>query len=162
MARLVKRLLGNREVIFDKGRFDDWCVYLIDTNGRKRAPLDKEYFKDLQKISQNYPNDKIYNDFVKIYNKTTRNIDLKVLTLIDEIVKSYQAEDQWLVEQWFAVIYAGMIAEENKSKAVLKKRIKRLGMYQVLILNMDPMQAAGFSIGQKWRQLDIIMQNFGF
>ncbi len=162
MVRLIKQLQNNRAVIFDTGKFDDWCVYIVESNGNKKAPFDETYFGDLFNISHKYSSNKVYNDFVRIYEPTSKIIDPSVLTLIDEIVTSYNDEDRTLVEQWLTVIYAGMIAEENKANAILKKRVKRLGMYQVLILNMPAKDAAKFSYGKKWRDLDAIMRPFGF
>ncbi len=162
MARLVKQLQNNRTVIFDSGRFDDWCVYVVESKGSKKAPLDETYFSDLFQISQNYPNNKVYNDFVKIYERTNRTIDNDVLRLIDEIVATYNDEHKIIVEQWFTVIYAGMIAEENKENAILKKRIKRLGMHQVLVLNIPAREAAKFSYGKNWKELDKLMKSLGF
>jgi hypothetical protein len=97
-----------------------------------------------------------------IYERTTSTIDHEVLTLIDEIVATYNQEDKKIVEQWMTVIYAGMIAEENKANAILKKRVKRLGMHQVLMLNMPAREVAKFSYGRKWRELDKIMRPLGF
>jgi hypothetical protein len=162
MPRLIKQLQNNRSVIFDSGKFDDWCVYVVESNGSKKAPFDETYFSDLYQISQSYPSNKVYNDFVMIYERTTRNIDNGVLTLIDEIVATYNDEHKIIVEQWLTVIYAGMIAEENKENAILKKRVKRLGMHQVLVLNMPAKVAAKFSYGKKWRELDAIMRPLGF
>jgi hypothetical protein len=162
MATLIKILQNNRSVIFDTGKFDDWCVYVVEANGSKRAPFDATYFSDLQMISNNYSNNKVYLDFVSIYNFTNKNIVIDVLTLIDQIVSSYNEPHRIILEQWFTVLYAGMIAEENKQFAILKKRVKRLGMYQVLILNMPPNDAAKFSYGKKWRELDAIMTPYGF
>lgn len=162
MARLVKKLINDRSVIFDKGKFDEWCVYVVETNGFRKAPFDETYFSDLYDISQKYETNKVHNDFVRIYNLTTRHIDESVLSLIDLIVKTYNEDDQILVEQWMTVLYAGMIAEENKDRAILKKRIKHLGMYQVLILGMSPKEAAKFSYGKPWRELDSIMRDYGF
>ncbi|MCU4158296.1 hypothetical protein J1N10_20145, partial [Carboxylicivirga sp. A043] len=65
--------------------------------------------------------------FLKIYESTTTQVDSSVIKLIDNIVSSYKWNDGAIVEQWLSVIYAAMIAEENKKKAILKKRIKRLG-----------------------------------
>jgi len=160
--RKIKELINNRKVVFDKGRFDDWCVYIVEKNGNKKAPFDTEYFKDLKNISKKYKNDKVYNDFISIYNQTDSTINQNVVNLIDSIVDTYLEEDKILVEQWFTVIYAGMIAEENKQHAILKKRIKRLGMHQTLILDYEPNVAANFSKGKKWRELDKIMQSLGF
>ncbi len=162
MKRLVKHLQNNRVVVFDTGKFDDWCVYVVENNGSRKAHFDETYFSDLHTISYKYDNNKVYHDFVKIYEQTTKAIDPAVLTLIDEIVETYYQEDRLLVEQWFTVIYAGMIAEENKEKAILKKRVKRLGMHQVLILNIPAKEAARFSYGKKWRELDAIMKSIGF
>ena len=160
--RLIKPLKNNREVIFDRGKFDDWCVYVVESDGRRKAHFDVTYFSDLKKIAEKYEVDKVYNDFVAIYNQTGKSIDKIVLDLIDELVKSYREEDKRLVEQWFAVLYGGMIAEENKQNAILKKRIKRLGMHQILKLDFSPSIAANFSRGKRWRELDAIMQPLGF
>jgi len=160
--RVIKKIANNRRVVFDKGGFDDWCVYIVESNGNKKAPFDTEYFRDLKNISKKYENNKVYNDFISIYNQTDSTINQNVLNLIDRIVDTYLEEDRILIEQWFTVIYAGMIAEENKQYAILKKRIKRLGMHQTLILNYEPNVAANFSKGKKWRELDAIMKPLGF
>ncbi len=162
MKRLVKNLGNNRSVIFDKGKFDDWCVYVVEENGFRKAPFDENYFSDLQSISQKYEVSKVYYDFVQIYNLTANYIDESVLHLINTIVKTYNNKDQILIKQWMTVLYAGMIAEENKDKAILKKRVKYLGMYQVLILGMLAKEAAKFSYGKSWRELDSVMREYGF
>ena len=162
MSQIVKQLRDNRKVIFDKGRFDDWCVYVVEQNGTKRAPRDQEYFAELKNISKHYPNDKVYNDFVAIYDQTNKNIDKDVRTLIDELVSTYKKQHQGAIEQWFSVLYAGMIAEENKKYAILKKRIKRLGMHQILKSDYSPEKAANYSRGKKWPELDKIMTSLGF
>jgi hypothetical protein len=162
MPRLIKKLKNNRSVVFDSGKFDDWCVYVEESNGIRKAPFDETYFTDLVQIAQKYKENKVYQDFVCIYENTTSTINQITLTLIDEIVSTYNIEDNVLIEQWFTVIYAGMIAEENKKNAILKKRIKRLGMHQVLIMGMPANQAASFSKGKNWRDLNEIMINLGF
>ena len=43
MERLIQRINKDISIFFDSGSFDDWCVYIRDSNG-KRAPLDIEYF----------------------------------------------------------------------------------------------------------------------
>jgi hypothetical protein len=83
------------------------------------------------------------------------------LNNITTIADTY-GSDAEEVDIWLTVIYAGMIAEENKQFAVLKKRVKRLGMHQVLLENMAPAVAANFSKGKKWRELDQIMRPKGF
>ena len=135
---------------------------MVETNGIRNAPRDNTYFTELHRIAQKYPNDKVYTDFVRIYDWTTSKIESNVLSLIDEIVETYNDEDKIIIEQWFSVIYGGMIAEENKTNAVLKKRIKRLGMYQVLIQNINPNIAANYSKGKKIAELSPLMLSYGF
>ena len=48
MRRLIQQSDENTSIFFDRGKFDDWCVYIKDTNG-KRAPLDTEYFNFFRK-----------------------------------------------------------------------------------------------------------------
>ena len=162
MSRLIKDLFNNRKVVFDSGSFDEWCVYVVEENGSRRAPFDVDYFTDLKNISTHYPGNKVYNDFVSIYDLTTKIIDANVINRINAIVPTYQLLHQPHIEQWFTVLYAGMIAEENKQYAILKKRVKRLGMHQVLIDNLSPQLSANFSKGKKWRELDAIIKPKGF
>ncbi len=162
MERLIKRLRNGRKVVFDQGRFDAWCVYIVERDGRKWAPSDIEYFSFFRTMAAKYSGKRVYEDFVEVYKHTSRDVDPKVIRLIDTIVQEYDAEDRNSLEQWLVVLYGGMIAEENKEGAVLKKRIKRLGMYQTLVRNMPPEQAANFSRGRKWQELDRLMKSFGF
>lgn len=162
MERLVKTLKNGMKIVFDCGRFDNWCVYIVNSDGGKNAPSDTEYFSDFRKVAEKYEGDKVYNDFVKIYDLTSNSVDPRVITQIDEIIETYNEDDKKLMEQWLSVVYAGMIAEENKHRAILKKRVKRLGMHQVLKLNYSPYDAANFSRGKKWRELDSVMKKLGF
>lgn len=159
--RLIKNLKNNRKIIFDQGKFDNWCVYVVEGNGDKKAPFDEEYFTDLKLLNNTYGENKVYKDFLRIYSFTDKTINPDVLNIIEEITNTYKEEDRIIIEQWFTVIYAGMIAEENKALSILKKRIKHLGVHQVLIQGLSPYHAAKFSYGKKWRELDVIMRQYG-
>lgn len=161
MPTLVKNVRNRNIVEFDKGVFDEWCVYLTRPREIRYAPKDTEYFLRMKQVGNKYGHQKIYNDFVKYYTPTNKNIDTNILNLITDITNNYgyHAEE---MDIWFSVIYAGMVAEENKAFAVLKKRIKRLGMHQVLVEGLDAGYAADFSKGKKWRELDAIMRQRGF
>lgn len=97
-----------------------------------------------------------------IYRLTSNKIEHNVLLLIDQISDSYNGDERILFEKWYTVIYACMVAEENKDFAMLKKRIKRLGMYQLLIDKYSVSAAVNFSKGKKWKELDKIMKEKGF
>ncbi len=160
MSRLIKVFSDGSRLEYDRGKFDAWCVYLI-ANNQRTAPRDKEYFADLQNLSQIYAPQQIYDDFIEIYNETDSTIKPEVLQQIEQLSLKYH-DDALEIEQLFTILYAGMVAEENKENAILKKRIKRLGIYQVLIEGLSPCEAANFSKGKKWSNLNSECKLRGF
>lgn len=161
MATVIKIIPDGNLIEFDKGKFDDWCVYVTKNSEPRFAPADILYFSALKQLGEKHGHRRIYEDFVKIYDHTNSKIDEKTLSQITEIANNY-GDDKTTIDIWITVIYAGMIAEENKEFAILKKRVKRLGMYQLLIENKTPEFAANFSKGKTWRELDIVMKKLGF
>ena len=90
MSRLIKEIRDGRIVEFDRGVFDDWCVYLSRPNENKFAPKDIQYFTELKNLGEKYGNEKVYNDFVKFYQKTTNTINKNVNELITELsIRNY-------------------------------------------------------------------------
>lgn len=161
MPQKINNFGNGGYIEFDSGCFDEWCVFVTKPGGERFAPTDAHYFSRLKILGETYGHQKIYDDFVVIYNRTTKSIDSNVFELISVLSKNYKS-DALEMEIWLNVLYAGMIAEENKKNAILKKRIKRLGMYQVLIDDISPEKAAVFSKGKKWRELDELMVTIGF
>lgn len=159
-ARLIKAFSDGSQLEFDNGRFDAWCIYM--RCGKQRyAPRDSDYFQRLQALAQPHGAEKIYADFVQIYQVTHARLNPKVLDGIGRLASRYGA-DALEIDKLFSLLYAGMVAEENKTNAVLKKRIKRLGMHQVLIDKMPPHIAAHYSRGKPWRVLAKECQQRGF
>ena len=161
MSTKLNNFVNGGFIEFDSGCFDGWCVFVTMPEKQRFAPTDVQYFSRLKVIGENFGPQKIYDDFVVIYNRTTKNVDPKVFGLI-QVLSSFYDKFAEEMELWLNVIYAGMIAEENKENAILKKRIKRLGIHQVLIDNISPEKAAVFSKGKKWKELDEIMKSKGF
>ena len=161
MPRKIYQFSNGGSIEFDSGNFDNWCVYVIRPNGERFAPKDIQYFSRLKKLGKVYGCDIIYDDFVIIYNRTTNKINPDVFTLIENL-SSFYKKDALEMEIWFSVLYAGMIAEENKENTILKKRIKRLGICQLLVDQICPEEAANFSKGKKWQELDKLMKSKGF
>ena len=113
--------------------------------------------------SNYYSPEKIYQDYVSIYNATSAILKPSVIEEIkEEICDDYDDDDKLDFKLWFIVIYLGMVAEENKRYAVLKKRIKRLGMYQILFEGMTAYEAANYSRGKKVAELDPLCREKGF
>ncbi len=161
MSQKLNSFSNGGFIEFDSGNFDGWCVFVTAPNGKRFAPTDVEYFTQIKEIGEKSGPKKLYDDFVVIYNRTTKNVDPKVFELILILSRFYENASTEF-ELCFNILYAGMIAEENKENAILKKRIKRLGIHQVLIDGVLPQQAAVFSKGKKWKELDEIMISKGF
>jgi hypothetical protein len=159
--RPIMTMTNGSKISFGRGRFDGWCIYVerVDKPDEKFFfPLDSWYFAEMARIDSYEPG--VYEDFVKIYNETNKKVDKKVLEMIVELAGKYT--ENHLVELIYAILYAGMIAEENKYGTKLGKRIKRLGMYQTLVEKLDPNDAANFSRGMKWQEIDEQCQRRGF
>ena len=164
---------GIANLYFTTG-WDDWKV-AVDMPGSKSpySPTDENYFTYYSKLSGE-DRKQTYEDFVKIYDLTSTSnlrmniladVNFKVLQEIANLSKRYEDSDGWKVRM--SVIYYGMIAEENKTdkngnELPLKKRVKRLGMYQVLVEGMSPKYAANFSRGKNADYLDKLMKERGF
>jgi hypothetical protein len=138
LKRNITIIENGKQVYFSRGKFDAYCVFIDGT-----PFVDKNLFLFFKSLNNN---DKVYTDFVGIYNLTNKDFDENVTYMIkEEISSSYPDNVKLDVEESFVLIYYGMIAEENKDRAPLGKRIKRLGMHQVLKENMNPAIAANFS-----------------
>lgn len=161
MSVHIKTISDGSIIEFDKGSFDEWCVYLKRKGKPRYAPSDVQYFQELSDFAKVYGPNRIYSDFVKIYSLTDSTLSSQILNDITKIARTY-IDNSIIFDIWFTVIYAGMVAEENKKHAILKKRIKRLGMHQVLIEKKSAEYAANFSKGKKWKELDVLMRSLGF
>ena len=161
MSQIIKIFSDSSLLEYDYGKFDRWCVYLTRPNSKRYAPVDIEYFTQLQKYSTVHGPDKVYKDFVNVFKITSKKIEKPVLDEIENLSKKY-SNDAIDIEIIFTIVYAGMIAEQNKAYTKLGKRVKRLGIHQVLIEGMSPYTAANYSKGKGWRELDTEMKTLGF
>jgi len=129
---------------FTRGKFDEWCVH-VSGHYLPQYPKDEWYFMKLKDYKESL-NDLVYEDFKYVYLATTKELDEKIFESIKKLSKNYPNPDE--AEAVFSVLYMTMLAEENKQGAILRKRIKRLGVHQVLVENMTPKKAASFSKGK--------------
>ena len=49
---IIKEFEDGSFLEYDDGRFDKWCVYYTDSNGKRKAPKDTDYFEDLYNFSK--------------------------------------------------------------------------------------------------------------
>lgn len=161
MGKVVTKFDDGSFLEYDKGKFDDWCVYLTRPSANKYAPRDSQYFERLSRYAKQYGVETLYDDFVQIYDRTGRKLDNTVFDFIKELCTKYSPNEVDIAID-FSIIYMGMVAEEKKAFTKLGKRIKRLGVYQVLIEEMDYHTAANFSRGKKWEELAQLCSSKGF
>ncbi|MFH0919200.1 MAG: hypothetical protein V1913_02470 [Fibrobacterota bacterium] len=161
MISHIRTFPDGARLAFGKGRFDPWCVYLKRPDKKWYAPRDRQYFSTLKKIAKKHGTEKLYRDFIVVYDTTGKSFVPAVLARIEHMAGDY-GKEAGLVDLWFTVLYAGMVAEENKKSAVLKKRIKRLGVHQLLAEGMAPDKAAAFSRGKEAWMLDLLCRRRGF
>ena len=161
MPTLIKEFTDGSLLEYDRGGFDNWCVYLSRPGRPRYAPKDTQYFTELKTIAEKFSAKNVYADFVEIYAATGKQIETQVLDKIGALCKKYNA-DALEVEIIFVIFYAAMVAEENKAYTRLGKRVKRLGLYQVLFDGMEPRQAADYSKGKPWRDIAAECKKRGF
>ena len=95
----------------------------------------------------------MHEQFIEVFQRTSQVVDATTLERITELAALYPAEVRSQVDLLLTTLYAAMNAEENREHAPLGKRIKRLGVHQVLVEGMAVELAANYSRGRPWREL---------
>lgn len=160
-SHIVKTFDDGSFVKYTRGNFDDWCVMLRNSNYERICPKDIDYFSFLKKWAKHFGEEQIYNDFVTIYNHTNNTIDERVLSLITSLSKFY-GNQATKFDKVFTIIYMGMVAEENKDNTHLGKRVKRLGMYKLLMQNKNAKVSSCCMCGKNWKEIDKMCCAYGF
>lgn len=161
MGQLIKSFSDGSFLEYDRGSFDDWCVYLTNKDGRRKPPRDVDYFRQLKELAKTYGVERIYNDYICVYELTGKLVEKDVLDEISRIALPYM-DDALIVDIILSILYMAMIAEERKKNTRLGKRIKRLGIYVLLIENRSVGEAANFMRGMGWREIDTLCRERGF
>lgn len=161
MGNIIKTFSDGSYLEYDRGSFDDWCVYMVEIDGNRKPPRDKDYFSEIKELPQKYGIDNLYQAYVLVYDATKKVVSESGLK-IAETASLYFGEDQLRIQKIFTILYMAMIAEENKQFTKLGKRIKRLGIYKLLYENASVDEAANFMRGMNWREIDILCKKRGF
>ena len=161
MGTIIKRFSDGSYLEFDRGSFDEWCVYVTTPDGVRRPPLDRNYFAFLKRLGAAFGTRRVYDDFVRVYEETEKHVDEQVFSLIAHIASGYPGWEL-RVEQVFSILYMAMIAEENKAGTRLGRRIKRLGVHCLLLEGMPVQEAADFTRGMAWRDIAAMCDERGF
>jgi hypothetical protein len=146
---------------FDMGNFDEWCVWERRSDGSKFAPRDVDYFRKLLNYGETFGHTKVYSDFVAVYDVAGREVTNEAQKVVKARAYEYQTlkED---AEKTFMILLMSMIAENRKRNTRLGKRIKRLGVHDLLLVSRNVMHAANFMRGMKWHEIDCLCREYGF
>ena len=161
MGRIIKSFSDGSYLEYDRGSFDDWCVYMVEPDGSRKPPLDRDYFFDIKELSKTYTEDALYSAYVFVYNHTGKIIDEQGLDAAEKASMNFSG-DQLKIHKFFTILYMAMIAEENKRFTRLGKRIKRLGIYKLLFEGASVYEAANFMRGMGWKEIDALCTERGF
>lgn len=161
--RVAKTFLDGTSLGWDRGGIDDWCVYMIAADGTCFAPKDIDYFTELLSFADKYGHKRVYDDFVKIYDViVSKNPKESHIEIVDEIVKTYPEEDQLALNKLFTILWMAMVSEWNYKNTKLQHRIKRLGIYKMLMEDWSPHHSATFMISMGWREINEMCKIDGF
>ena len=120
---LLTTFSDNSYLEFASGSFDDWCVFMVTPSGRY-APRDTDYFARLVHYASKYSAESIYKFFVDVYDYTSKTINPIMFDAIKRRCLKHYKEDVLELSVIFSILYASMIAEENKENTRLRKEDK--------------------------------------
>jgi hypothetical protein len=145
---------------FGRGRIDNFCVY-HRIEGLTRAPLDTEYFDFIEGLSRSHSAKMVYRRFVTLYEFVKKEVSEEAIQLIDKLSSDFPKEYR-ACQTYFTILYLAMVAEENYPGTKLGKRLKRLGVHQILIEGMEVDSAANWSRGRPWLEIADECERRGF
>ncbi len=137
-----------------------WFVYFDETVSDRNHAGYVENLRKLQKFAAKYSPERIYGDFVKIYDATQYNVNPDTLDLIAVISESY-GSDAADMNYLLTIIYFAMLSEQHRKDTKLGKRIKRLAVYQALFDKVQPEEVTYFP-PRKWWLIDAQCSQRGF
>ena len=155
---MVRRFSDGSELRFGRGRFDKWCVFYRELDGKRKALLDADYFADLRNLAEKYGVDRIFGNFEAVFREVN-HVDLPEARVLDAISSCslWYGEDALKFEKTMTVLYATMIAEENKRNGYVGKYLKRLAVYELLFCGEKTCVVArkfdGVGAGSLWETL---------
>lgn len=158
MSKPIKEFLNGGRMMYVKGRFDAWMLDCKGVEYLSRFPRDEEIFELVISLAKQYGPANLLGEFNWIFWMTDSILSSTTLRYIESRGKIYGQK----FEIVFTFLYLSMVAEENKTHAPLGKRMKMLGIYQVLIEGADPFYASQFSKGKKVQELNEEMRKRGF
>lgn len=155
-------LPNGKKLVFYRGRFDDYCVAVVRSDGKVYTPLDKDYFASLKRYGEIFGNERTNKLFLRIYTFVEKEMSFPRNEHFDRILKNVTEyvgdRDEYIEEVYetMCILYVAMIAEENhryNGKVYVGKDVKKTGVHLLLIDGYSPEYAADVLKGMKWREI---------
>jgi len=146
---------------FSEGNKDNW--HLMYHNSEKDYDLfDKDYLTRIRKVSDAYGKDTVYNAFCSVYDLVTGTALLNNGKPepsdhdFNEIIKisNLFGSNRKMIIKLLDCFYLTMISEWYYKGSILKHRIKKLGVYQAIYTDMEPVKIANYSKGKSYKILN--------
>lgn len=154
---LVINELGLK-IYYSRGRKDNWLVNYETMDGSVSNPLDKNYFKWTTELANAYGREKVWDSFNRIYYSVHKNgwmnDDRELCKKV--CIKEANMYEEPTLKLWITY-YMTMLAEENMPNAVLGKKIKRLGVYNILWDNYTIDYVCSYMRKKRWWELREMM-----
>ena len=142
---------------FGEGNIDEWCVYCVKPNHKTWFAYDHEYLSWIRKMGKFHGEKKVYDSFVRIYDSVSYDFNMDDgYEVVCDVSKDYRKTDHFWCWFWMT-----MVAEERKENAILGKRIKRLGVYNMLFDKYKLQHVTSYMVGMKWYDLEDLMVERG-
>ena len=141
---------------FGRGRFDDYCVFCSKPNNKYWFALDKEYLGWIKRLGRRYGVDNVYEDFLQVYDLVDSDYEGK-FRIVEDLIWDLDKHYNGNTERWWAVFYMTMVAECCRENTILNKRIKHLGVYNVLFDDMGAGYTSQYMKKMQWWELDDLM-----
>lgn len=104
MGQRIREFRDGSFLEYDRGSFDDWCVYLTESSGSRKPPRDVDYFSQIQDLADKFGAQTVYDDYVTVYDMTGKNVDDSVFDTITDVSSKY-GTDSLEVEKILSILY---------------------------------------------------------
>ncbi len=124
------------QLTFGKGPSADWAIYMKRPNQRSKESTMADCILGLNALGERYGGERLYSNFLQIYDLATTEICDEVFSTIYSIAQEYSS-DLMDVMLLFSEIYAHMVALENNADVKGGKIRCRLAVYMLLMEDQD-------------------------
>lgn len=89
MGQIIQRFRDGAFLEYDRGSFDDWCVYFTEPSGSRKPPMDVDYFSQIQDLADRFGAHTVYENYVTVYDMTDKCVYGSVFDTITDVSSKY-------------------------------------------------------------------------